>query len=573
MRVCIVTLSMVFFLAACSSNQPSDNQASDDFQPIGAAESLKQAEFSALSEEHQYLVANKILGMMQKGLPVDTFFDISQGFETLDVKETNFINDLRANLTTELSISEKNAINDLIYGIDPTTGVASIDNAYYKFTYDTEPKLLPLAQIQQYPISRDMFAVWMAHFLANTILFSPAYEMDATDEVDVARVMTFLELEILAGTPVREIIYKFLPNLSRWRVSRSAENHALEAMEMYLGDFDADEDAIKGGIACQEYYLTEPESGNQLRRSPYRNDTTMVILDEFIITTCDDFYRVIANHPVTLTRVTDVIVNYFLNGRPYEERLAVVQSIVDSGATTFEDIFKGVLFSKAFLLETENPASMENTLLSLYDRLRADRVASHNLNTHFLLNLVGYNDDNEKFNPLLNLDNANWATADYKIGRLPEVSLDVLSFSSYSRAVREVVIAGKQDWRGGLVKLNNIDANPWVNHKGLIYEAYSTTQNGELNARRVRPDIDAMTLEAFLDYLFLTALSRRATDIEKHDLIEYLHARSFIYQDTHTGNWIINGRSDAITYHDEIAQTVLDYASILPEFYYQKRVQ
>lgn len=560
----IFLLSVSCFIAACDPSQPSDSVSVDDFYPSGAAEPLKQATFDQLSPENQYLVANKVLSMMQKGIPVDEFFDISNGIDTLKIKQTRFIDDLRQALRTEMDSVDKSLINDQIYGVTET-GLPDNDLAKYTFRRaEDEPRLLPLAQIMEYPLSRDMFAVWIAHFLANTILFSPAYEMESTDEIDILRVHDFLETSVLNGKPVRQIVLDFLPNVSRWRVSRSAENHALEAYELYLGLFDTAEDSRKGGIACQEFYLTGNAAGYQLAKTAFENTQPQTILKDYVVTSCNDLYTVVANHPLLMLRVTEVIANYFLDGVSSEERLAVIESIVNSGAVTFEDIFKGLLFSKAFLLDTERPISYENNLFSMLDRLRADRLGGSFYDGNIFNDVAGgsfFTDRTE------NMKRMGWASSEYKIGRPPIVPMDAMSFASYHKAMREHLFSSTGAWDGGGARWN--DQMAYQNHIGLVFEGHDDDDaDTDINNTKIRDDIASMNFEQFLDYLFLTTLSRRALSDEVADLQQYI-------LDNH--NWINDRDTPGIYFVDDndqenVAEAVFDYISRLPEFYYHKAI-
>lgn len=569
MNKAISLLLLSLILAACSSSQPNSVETGNDFKATGYAEPLEQEAFDQLTPEQQYQIANKILGVMTKGIPVDTYFDIDEGIDNLTVKETNFINNLRDDLIAPLDGNTKNAINDKIYGLDPETGVVDEDKVLYSFTPETEPLLLPLAQVMEYPLSRDMFATWMSYFLANSILFSAPTEEGTIDEYDVSRVVNFLEAEILAGTPIRDIIYKFLPNLSRWRISRSPNNHAQEAFEIYLGYFDVNDDVEKGAIACQEWFLSDAESGYQLRQTANRNYDPLVIFDEYVVTTCDDLFKVIAYHPITLLRVGEVIASSLLSDRSVDDRLKLAEAIVNSGAVTFEDMFKGMLFSKEFLLNTDAPISMENNILSFYAKARADRVASGNLNKNFLMNLAGVESDNTI--EALNLKEAEWAMFHYKLGRPYEVPMDTLSFAIQHAAMREVVFNNPEDWSGGLKHLNKSNTNEPSNHTGLVFEAFDSNADGVYDSERTRLDIVKLSTDEFIDYLFLTAISRKATILEKQNLKRlYISNGWSIFIPNLNETRII--RNELTSFHDQAAKLTFDYISRLPEFYYMQGI-
>jgi hypothetical protein len=103
------------------------------------------------------------------------------------------------------------------------------------------------------------------------------------------------------------------------------------------------------------------------------------------------------------------------------------------------------------------------------------------------------------------------------------------------------------------------------------YEVNRLARLTERNAR-----VMALSVEDYIDYVFMTALQRRANNTEKADLINYFYdlnrdgsggASSDYIQDLAGGGLTIkSGR------HDEIAQVIFDYASRLPEYYYFLRI-
>jgi hypothetical protein len=58
--------------------------------------------------------------------------------------------------------------------------------------------------------------------------------------------------------------------------------------------------------------------------------------------------------------------------RTLDDRLAMCESIAGSGATTFEDIFKGILFSEQYLLHTERPKSFEEAFMNTVENFKWD---------------------------------------------------------------------------------------------------------------------------------------------------------------------------------------------------------
>jgi len=395
-----------------------------------------------------------------------------------------------------------------------------------------------------------MFVHWMAYVLMNTIMFSPAEEMESTDYTDVQNMYRFLVTHLEDRTPIRQVVRSNLSTLARWRVSRSAENHALEAYELYLGLFETEEDSYRGGIACKDLYLTDASDDYLIRRTDFPNTTPQLILQNQYVTNCDDLYEVIAGHPLLIPRVVEVIFNYFADLRAdnldYRQRL--INSIASSNPQTFEDIFTAILFSKEYLLNIERPRSFEENLLPTLEALKwhPSENASE-LGRDIFRNMTEDGDSSQ-----INMDGMGWAPAKYKIGRLPDVPLDGLSFANYHKSMREFVLR------------NTSFYNPSTNNENFLFD-----ENADL-----KTFVESMSLNDFVDYLFISALQRKASSTEKTDLIGIYETGvnssgnivNHLTTDT-DGNKIVRSSS-----YDDVAQITFDYISRLPEFYYFRSV-
>ena len=534
MRLCkLVTLLISIMLLGCDPGQPGGDTS---YSAGGYAAALTDGEFNALEAEQQYMVANKLLGTMFRGVRVDQFFDLSAGLSDLHPASKSFITDVRKSIRTNLSQVEVDAWDSIIDGLDAEGNPVAADARYI---FDSNrPRQLPLARIKEYPLSRDMYVHWMAWILSNTIMFSPALEMESTDISDAQNMYRFLVLNLAKGNDIRSIVRSNLSSLARWRVSRSAENHALEAFELYLGLFKTEQDSYRGGIACKDLYLTPESEGYLIRRTDFPNTVPQLILGSYYVTTCDDLYDAVAGHPLLLPRVTEVIINYLMSGRSTEDRLRMNSAIVASGPRTFEDIFSAIIFSREYLLNTERPRSFEESLMPLLDTLHWD-PASNRYPTDELIfrNMVSYTGTR------LYEGAMGWDAMSLKIGRLPDVPLDGLSFANYHKALREELLMEDASYRGG----NGVD--------GLFYDS-----NGD-----AWPYIEALTLDDFIDFQFLSVLQRKATDVEKADLTAIYVAR---------GHTIVNSGQTQVRdgRYDDIAAITYDYISRLPELYYFKAV-
>ncbi|MFY0665538.1 MAG: hypothetical protein JXQ97_13010 [Natronospirillum sp.] len=337
---------------------------------------MSSNDYRALTPEQQYDVANKLLGSFYRGVPVDEFFDIQSAgsMTTLVSRQPNFLADTRSALNLSLSPDTRLAIRQeigLFIDDSPMGGSDVLFDFENRNASSTRiNQQIPLAQIAEFPLSRDLYIEWMAYFLANTIMFSPALEMESTDSKDAAFVYTFLRNNIRTGATIQDTVRAFLGTQSRWRVSRSAENHALEAYELYLGLFDTEEDSRRGGVACGDWRLTSEQDQYQIMRTGEPNTQYQLILEKYYVLDCSDLYNVIVSHPLFIPRVTEVIVNYFLAEESADTRSAFVASIVEAQPQTFEDIFSAILFSRHYLLHSERPMWFEENFFGTLHRLR-----------------------------------------------------------------------------------------------------------------------------------------------------------------------------------------------------------
>lgn len=543
----IIIMSMI--VMGCDPGLP---EGQSEYAAGGAAAALSQGEFNALPAEEQYLVANKLLGTMLRGVSVEDYFNLDAGMASLQPKSTSFLNDIKSAIDTEMNPADVLAVDTLIDGLDEE-GNPDPDVAKYRFDTDSNTrnneraKQVPLARIKEYPISRDMFVHWMAYVLINTIMFSPAEEMESTDYTDVQNMYRFLVTNLQDGTPIRQVIRSNLTSLARWRVSRSPENHALEAYELYLGLFETEEDSYRGGIACKDLYLTNEDDGYLIRRTDFPNTTPQLVLENNYVTTCDDLYEVIAGHPLLIPRVVEVIFNYFVELRAdnLEYRQSMINSIANSNPETFEDIFKAILFSREYLLNIERPKTFEENLMPLLDTLKwHPGENAGELDEQIFRRMTEFS------NEQIYLDGMGWATMKYKIGRLPDVPLDGLSYANYHKSMRQEVLMNRGYY----------DPSGDRGNANFLYD-----ENGDLKRA-----VEDMSLNEYIDFLFMSTLQRKASASEQTDLIA-------VYETGDTGNHLTTENDGSVVVrdgrHDEVAQVTFDYISRLPEFYYFRSVR
>lgn len=566
-------------LAGCKPSSPQKAAGAEE-GVLQHSFTLSQGEFNALSPEDQYMVANKALSTMYRGLPMDEFFDLTQGLDDPVIQQSSFINSLQTQMTTPLSqVQLRNAYNE-VFGLSDDPETEADDSIPARFTFDRfdayrNPHQKYMARVQGYPISKDMLSYWMSYFLANTIMFSPAREMDSANYQDISRVLGYLQETIEDGTSIRDTVRAWLHNLSRWRVSRSAENHALEMFELYLGLFNDTEEeqrnTINGGIACSEWYLTDNNADYQLEKSFDVPDGmgTVKVFDNYI-SDCDGLYDLVAGHPLLIPRVTEVVVNYFLDGSTAAAKQGLIQDIVNTGPVTFEDLFMSIIFSKEFLLNSQRPKTFEENAFNFLGAMNWNpRAGSGDLGRSSLERML----NSTSHSTYVSVDNMGWAAMNSKIGRTPFLPMDVLSFATYHRGIRQSVLMNQRAFDGrNFPELEDYTEAaeprepPFEITDGSFYEA--GTEN-------LKPELDGIGVNQFIDFVFLTALGRRASDEEVEAFRVEGERRDHLryYDEVLELRRSDNGNGELYEYWaDDFAEIMLDYISRLPEFYYFKAV-
>lgn len=585
----IGVLIAVFAMAGCSPKSPEESAGGSS--PVLQHDfTLSQAEFDSLTPETQFMVANKALSTMYRGLPADEFFDLSKGLEDPQVQYTNFVSDTQIKLQELITHDEFVDLSARLFGVEDNLETTDVDESIpARFFIDSgHPHQYYMARIQGYPLSRDMFVNWMSYFLANTIMFSPAREMDSTDNQDVAWVLGYLDTELRLNTPIREVVKGWLHRLTRWRVSRSPENHALEMFELYLGVFndtpEEQQNTLNGGKVCDYWSLSDDDENYVLKSDPIKPEgtQTLKVFGQYV-STCHELYDVVSGHPLLIPRVVEVIVNYFLDGSPAELKTELIQNIVSTGPTTFDDVFLAIIYSEAFLLQAERPKTIEENafgfLNSMHWTPRSDRYP---LDERVLDVMLDSSNNSEE----LSVHNMGWAAMDYKIGRTPFLPMDVLSFASYHRAMRQEVLLNGNAYSGcyhpgveyrtcyqqrsdeelAIAETDPTRLEPFPIHNGAFYVA--GTEN-------LKPELENLSAEEFVDFIFISALGRKAEAAEKTALLEEANEdnRDYVRADEDGVLQLRKTNGEDLLWEnrtDDFAMVILDYISRLPEFYYYK---
>lgn len=571
-------------LSACTPSTPTIAGASPGASAAsGFASPLSDATFDAMPVDDQYQLVNKLLGTLYGGVPVDEFYTIEPGSYLQSRRaDAPTLASIRTSLQTSLDPEQRTLLDREIVGEDENGNEREDVDALFRFD-SNRPKQMPLARIHHFPLSRDVFSQWMAWHLANTILFSPAEEIDSADITDVQNLFRRLDLSLSQGRRIREMVAVHQRSVQNWRRFRSPEDNTREMMEIYLGVFDNDAEVPLASQACQDLYLTDERDGYKLAYTDYPNSETVEVLDQYVIN-CHDFYDVVAGHPRLIPRIASVLVDYFFAGSSLEDRTALAQSITASNPQHFEDIFLAILFSEQYLLHTERPRSFEEAFLPTAKRLK------WNPHPDVFRGMIGGRGSVSR----ADMNEMGWPSMTLKLGRVASIPLDSLSFGNYHKAMRESLLMNSDRWRMPLGLLGpsapspkpitppetDASAREIASYESKFME-YNETLAAMSDQDRAAYDtglaeyeresvlfnkIDDMDVAQLMDYLFLTIVQRRPNDVERADLIELYFGLGYLDDE-------FNNRFAHSNRIDDLALLTFDYLSRLPEGYYLNRLQ
>jgi len=489
---------------------PSITEQDSTFTPpqSGIMAPLSEAEFNQLTPLQKYQVINLFIGSLYKGIAAKDYFDLSRGTDNLVAQDKTIT-------LTELHQQLKTPTADFIE-------IISKAKAYYFTRPDQKernaPLELPFVYLYELPLSKDSFDLWMAYQLTNTILFSPALELDSTNDNDVKNVLSQLNEAIKSDTSIPKIVYNHMISVENWRRFRSPEDNTREMLEIYLSRF-IDEEVPKAAKACQNWKLSDEDENYQLIIGINVNDQPQNLLDSNHITTCKDFYRALAGHPRLIPTIVFQLVNYLFAYATPEKKSEIASALVNHQPTTFRDIFSTILFSKEYLLHSPRIRRIEETFFNtayridwrpnpMFFRFLTEQTSAASLSR-------------------ITLRQIHQEPMSYKLGRPISVPVDTLSFAYFHGLIRNSLMI-KQP-------LNEFDSG-WQNS---FYED---------------PEVDQLSTTQFIDYVFITAIARKPDTAERETLLDIIQSIR---------------KNDS-----KLAQSrlILDYLSRLPELYYMDSI-
>ena len=468
-------------------------------QPLTFAEygleSISDTDFNSLTLENRRIIANKLLSLLYYGLPkaeLDALIDSG-----------TFISTIKNRLNTPNS--------------DLVSTEAIVDSKSYNWNNNNENRERILARLFNLNLGKHYMRRWTAYVLTQTILFSPANELATVRASEILNVYNRLVLLMDQDYSMPMITYTHMIDNDNWKRFRSPEDNGREMLEIFLLNFN-DTDVPKAGIVLKNWRLDRED--NELIVGLNQNDQPQQLFGT-TVTTGYEFYQELVKTPDFTEGVVTRIVNMYFSDVTTVKKQEVIQSIVSSNPTRFEDILLQIIFSKEFLFDTTRVKTVEEASFGLAKRM----------NFYDGKNFYAYMRES--------MDNMHQSPLNYKLGRKDFIPTDTLSFAYYYDFIRVRIMTDlKSD------QLNEWDSG-W--QQGFISKDIAGTD----------------TINGFIDYLFLSVVERLPSSEERSMLANYA---------------INDARSkydDISTYNDRasISIIVMEYLSRLTELYTFKTIQ
>ena len=495
-----------------------------------ALNQLSNAEYNALSGTHKQQVADKLLSTL--------FFGYTPQELQSKIDSDNFIEDIRSGLTEEKT--DKAWLETHILDEEKLRQVDYNEQE----AVDILARFYSMKELDSYFIKN-----WIAYILTQTIMFSPAYELDSTHTPNIARVYNRIVMMLNVESGMRYITYVHMSSEDNWRRFRSPEDNGREMMEIFTLDMD-DSHVPIAGKALQNWKLDR--DSDTLVVSLNQNTQALSLFGTTIYNG-DDFYREMAKSNLFTRGVTKRLVDFFFPNATLSKKIRIANGIVSSQPETWQDILLQIVFSEAYLLHSSRAKSAEELFFSLAKK------------TDFKHRTGTFHEFKDA------LEEMHQASMKYKLGKLKRVPLDTLSFANYHKYLRERILLRK--------------SNPAKEDDYGAYDRQGWSEDFVANTNYTLNEEDGIaSLESFIQYLFNATISRNANNEEMTLFKEHMLRDKSDTNKTQVLDYtfnLIETRNDAEEQTKrrredrkrDIATIVLDYISRLSETYTQREVR
>jgi len=482
--------------------------------------------FNSYNNTQKLQIANKLLSTL--------FFGYPQKELQEKIDSGHFIENIRLGLNED--ITDKSWLENYI--IDDS--IFRQSNYNEQEAVDILSRFFAMKKLDSYFINN-----WVAYTLTQTILFSPAYELDTSHTPNIANVYNRIVGFLNEDSGMRYISYVHMMSEDNWRRFRSPEDNGREMIELFALDED-DTHVLIAGQALQNWKL---DSDNDTLVVGLNQNREPLNLFNTIIINGDDFYRELVKSDAFTVAVTTRLVDHFFPNTNQVKKTQIITSIVSSKPQTWRDIMLQIVFSEEYLLHSNRPKSAEELFFSLTKKME-------------------YKHRSSTFHEFKDaLENMHQASMKYKLGKQNQVPLDTLSFATYHKFIRERVILRKSNPS----KIND-------------YSAYDRMGWDEHFVDNIQFDFQennvTSSLESLVQYLFSVTIARKPTAEELslfHTHMTYIYHGTLRLHDTfnmlRTDNDITRQKSLRESRKRNIAFLVLDYISRLTETYSHMEVK
>ena len=487
---------------------------------------LSDGEFNALSEMQQLQVADKLLSTLFFGLPQDKL--------EAKIASQRFISQIRAGLNSDRT--DKEWLESYI-----------LDKEYFRQNASTQEAVDILSRFYaMHELDRYFLNNWTAYILTQTIMFSPAYELDSTHTPNISRVYNRLVNFLEDESGMRYTTYVHMMSEDNWRRFRSPEDNGREMMEIFLEDED-DAKVPLAGKALQNWKLNRDNDTLVVGRN---ENTEPLDLFGAIVYNGDDFYREMVKSGAFQETISARLVDFFFINASAAKKASITASIVASRPETFQDVLLQIVFSKEYLLNNERAKSAEE----LFYAQAKKSDFKHYVSTFDYFRRA--------------LEEMHQASMKYKLGKSERVPLDTLSFASYHRYIRENLLLRRSS-------PSYVDRFDSGNRQGWS-DSYVADVRFDFD------DSDELaSLDSLVSYLFKTTIYREPTQAEltlfrehmqrdNNGLMELNYTFDMFYTNENDATRQITERANRKSY---IVGIVLDYLSRLETFYMQSEVK
>jgi len=489
--------------------------------------SLSDEKFNALSESNKRQVADKLLSTLFFGYPLKELQEkISSG---------SFISTILNGLKeekTDVTWLEEHILDETIY--ERRTNSEQVAT-------DILSRFYAMKELDSYFIHN-----WSAYILTQTIMFSPASELESTYTPNIARVYNRLVKMLKEESGMRYSTYVHVMSPDNWRRFKSPEDNGREMLEIFTLDMN-DSHVPLAGKALKNWKLDK--DGDTLVVGLNQN-TEPLSLFGTTIKNGDDFYREMVKSGTFTFGVTKRLIDFFFSTKDEAKKIQITNTIVTSKPETWQDILLQIVFSEEYLLRSNTPKSAEELFFSTAKKI------NYKLKQDSMHDFKG------------ELENMHQASMKYKLGKLNRVPLDTLSFTNYHKFIRTYLFMHKANPEKAIETGENDYNMGWD-------ASFIADKNFNFDEKNV-----SSTLDSFIQYIFHVMVSRDATPTElslfkEHMITEKAGNKVFIdiFNMFKTNDDNEKQKEEREVHKTNIAMLVLDYISRLSETYTHKEIK